>query len=80
MARLPNQKTFSKDGWKQVPCRNCVRIIGETHLGEKNIRIVRCKKCKNTQVIAPPRIAVVNEKRGAYWCEPSDSCFTVFAE
>lgn len=80
MARLVNQKTFSKDNLKRVICRNCGRFIGETHLGEKNFRTVRCKECKNSQVIAPPRITIVDGKRGAYWCEPSDSCFTVFAE
>ncbi len=78
MSRLINQKTFSKDGYKRIPCRNCVGFIGETHLGEKNTRTVKCKKCKNTQVIAPPRIAVVNGRTGAFWVEPSDSCFTAF--
>ncbi len=78
MSRLKDQKSFQKDGWKIVTCRNCLRIIGETHLGEKNIRTVKCKECKNTQVIAPPRLGIVNEKKGAFWCEPADSCFTAF--
>lgn len=77
MARLINQ-TFKEDGWKRIICRNDGRIIGETHLGEKNTRIVRCKECKNTQVIAPPRLGIMNGKKGAFWCEPNNSCFTAF--
>lgn len=77
MARLIN-KTFSIDGWKRVPCRNCARIVGETHLGEKNTREVKCKECGNTQIIAPARLAIKDGKKGAYWCEPGDSCFTAF--
>lgn len=76
MGRIKNQKTFSQDRMKRVLCRNCGRFIGETHLGEKNTRIVRCKECKNFQIIAPPRLAVVNGVQGAYWCEPSSSCWT----
>lgn len=77
MSRLKN-KTFSKEGYKLIFCRNCGRIIGETHLGEINPRAVRCKECKNWQMIAPPRIAIVDGKRGAYWSEPSNSCWTAF--
>lgn len=79
MSRLKNQKTFQKDGWKRVICRNCGRIIGETHLGENNTRTVKCKDCGNSQVIIPPRLGVMNGKSGAFWCEPGNSCFTAFA-
>jgi ribosomal protein S27E len=79
MSRFNKQATFTKDGYKLIICRNCGRIIGETHLEEKNTRTVTCKECKNIQVIAPPRLSTVNNKKGAFWCEPSDSCFTAFA-
>lgn len=79
MSRIKNQKSFQSDGWKRIACRNCGRIIGETHMGEKNTRITACKECKNVQIIAPPRLGTLNDKRGAFWCEPSDSCFTAFA-
>jgi len=79
MNRWIKQKSFQKDGYKLVPCKNCLSIIGETHLGEKNIRSVRCE-CKNVQVITPPRLGVMNGVKGAFWCELGDSCFTPFAE
>ena len=80
MSRLKEQKSLQDDGWKIVFCRNCTRIIGETHAGEKNTRTVRCKECKNVQIIAPVRLGVMNGKPGAFWCEVSDSCFTVFSK
>ena len=80
MSRLKNQKSFQTDGWKRMMCRNCGRIINETHLGEKNTRTVICPECKNIQVIAPPRKGTMNGKNGYFWSEPSNSCFTAFAE
>lgn len=80
MNRINHQATFSEDGYKRIFCRNCGRFLAETHLGQKNGRITRCKKCKNVQIIAPPRTATMNGKEGAYWCEPGDSCFTAFDE
>ena len=80
MSRLKNQKTFRYDSWKRILCRNCGRIIGESHLGERNTRKVKCKECNNIQVIAPPRKAILDNKNGYYWCEPCDSCFTAVAE
>lgn len=80
MSRWLNQRSFQKDGYKVIVCRNCLRILGETHLGEKNTRTVKCKECKNTQIITPPRSGTLNDVKGAFWSEPSDSCFTAFAE
>lgn len=65
---------------KIIYCRNCGCIIGETHLGEKNKRVVVCNECKNIQLIVPPRLGVMNGKSGAFWCDEGDSCFTAFAE
>ena len=82
MSRWIKQKSFQKDGYKLVTCRNCLRILGESHLGEKNARTVLCKEktCKNFQMIAPPRLGYKDGKFGAFWCEPGDSCFTAFAD
>lgn len=78
MARFINQKTFAKDGYKLIVCRNCLRIMGETHLGEKYMKKAKCRNCKNIQFIAPPRIAIMDGKEGAFWAEPGNSCFTAF--
>lgn len=78
--RWIKQKSFLLDGYKLVTCRNCLTIIGETHLGEKNSRTVVCKNCGNKQIIAPPRIQEMNGRKVAFWCEPSDSCFTTLGE
>lgn len=80
MSRIKNQKSFKLDGWKRVPCKNCARIVGETHLGEKNTRTVRCDECGNQQVIAPPRPGVLNGVKGWFWYEPNDSCFTAVTD
>lgn len=80
MSRWIKQKSFQKDGYKLVACRNCLRIIGETHLGEKDTRIVKCKECGNKQIITPPRLGKMNGVSGAFWVDASDSCFTAFAE
>lgn len=80
MSRIKNQRTFSYDGWKRVTCRHDGVFLCETHLTDKDTITKTCKECKNTQIVAPPRIAIVDGKRGAYWCEPGNSCFTVFAE
>ena len=76
MSRFKNQKTFKEDGWKRIICRNDGRVIGETHIGEKNIRSVTCSECGNQQDIVPPRRGIRNGKSGFFWCEPSESCFT----
>jgi len=73
---LKNQKTFQKDGWRRMLCKACARIIGESHLNEKNSREIRCKECGNIQIIAPPRKGTKNGKIGYFWYEPGDSCFT----
>lgn len=75
-ARLKNQKTFKANGFKRVLCRGCANIIGETHLGEKKTRTVKCRECKNWQTIAPPRYGKQHGNVGIFWCEPSDSCWT----
>lgn len=75
MSRI-KQKTFQKDGWKRLPCRNCGRIIGTTNIKDKEPQIKRCKECKNKQIIIPPRKGIMDGKTGYFWCEPSDSCFT----
>lgn len=80
MKRFKHQTSFQKDKKKIIYCRNCGIIIGESHLGEKNTRTVSCRGCKNIQMIAPPRLGTKNEKRGAFWCDLDDSCFTAFAE
>lgn len=76
MSRLKNQKTFQQDGWKRIFCRNCGNFLCESHLGEKNIKTKTCKKCKNIQIIAPPRFGTFEGKQGFFWAEPSNSCFT----
>ncbi|EKE05103.1 MAG: hypothetical protein ACD_19C00426G0125 [uncultured bacterium] len=80
MSRIKNQKSFKFDGWKRVPCKNCGRIVGETHLGEKNTRLAKCEECKNYQLIAPPRFGVLNNIKGWFWYEPNDSCFTAIVD
>lgn len=80
MSRLKNQKSFHFDSYKIVICRNCGRIVGESHLGEKYERTVKCKECKNIQIISPPREGIMGGKKGAFWCEPSNSCFTAYSE
>ena len=76
MSRIKNQKSFYCDGWKRVFCKNDGHFVDETHLGEKNTRSIKCKKCGNQQVIAPPRFGVLNNVKGWFWYEPNDSCFT----
>ncbi len=80
MNRWIKQKSFQKDEYKVVACRNCLRIIGETHLGDRDTKVVRCKGCKNKQIIAPPRLGKMNGVSGAFWVDPTDSCFTAFEE
>jgi len=80
MSRWLKQKSFQKDKFKLIVCRNCLRILGETHLGEKNTRTITCKDCGNIQVVAPPRLVSKNGISGAFWAEPGNSCFTAFAE
>jgi hypothetical protein len=69
--------TFSKDEWRKVCCVACKRIIGETHLGEKNKRITNCKNCHNVTIIFPPRVSYTdsygNQRSGAYWTS-EDNC------
>jgi hypothetical protein len=72
------QKTFHKDGFKVIFCRNCFSLLCKTYLGDKITKIYVCKVCNNTQLVAPPRIGKQNSINGAYWCEPKDSCFTAF--
>ncbi len=77
MRRWINQKSFQKDGYKLVTCRNCLSVIGKTYIGEKNERTVTCE-CKSEQKITPPRLWIKNGKRGAFWCDESESCSTAF--
>lgn len=76
MSRVKHQKSFQIEGYKRIPCRNCGRIIGETHLGEKKIREVICRECKNFQKIVPPKVGFKGEIKGVYWVEEDNSCWT----
>ncbi|MDB5266816.1 MAG: hypothetical protein JWN89_631 [Parcubacteria group bacterium] len=49
------QKTFNKDGVKRIICTNCAHYMGDSHLGEKNIRKIRCTKCHTISIVYPPR-------------------------
>ena len=76
MSRIKNQTSFQKEGYKRLSCRNCGRILGETHLGETKIREIICKECKNYQKLFPPRVGLRNNIKGVYWVEEDDSCWT----
>lgn len=78
MSRLKNQTSFQKEGYKRVLCPNCGRVIGETHLGEKNTREIKCKECKNVQTIKPPKIEYKNKIKGVCWI--NDCCWTATPE
>jgi len=49
------QKSFAKEGNKRITCPNCTHYMGDSHLGEKNVRNIRCRSCKAVSIVFPPR-------------------------
>ena len=47
--------TFKADGQRRIVCPTCGRYLGDSHLGEKKIRNIRCKGCHAVSIVYPPR-------------------------
>ena len=80
MTRIKNQTSFQKDGYKRVFCDNCGRFITQSFLGEKKIRIRRCRKCKAIKTVYPPTKKVRNGITGVYWGGPEPAIWTATPE
>lgn len=77
MSKL-NQTSFQKDGYKRVFCKNCLTFLKETRFGDA-IKEKKCKKCKLSRTVYPPRLGTLNGRQGAFWAEEDNSCFTTYA-
>ncbi|GEM_PF-5323051 len=51
---MVNNPTFKDDGKRRVFCAACKRYITESHLGEKEIRKIKCRGCDSVNIVFPP--------------------------
>ena len=56
------QTQFKVEGYKRIICPNCGSVRGEMYLKEKNIRYIKCKKCKAEFNYFPPHSPTVIQK------------------
>lgn len=53
-------KTFKEDGCKDIHCYNCGNYLGhDSRLTDNKIYKKKCKECKTTNIVHPPRKAVI---------------------
>jgi len=57
-------KTFEHDGFKDTHCTNCGKYLKyNSRLIDKEIKRKKCPDCGTSNIIYPPRKAVVDNKK-----------------